>query len=120
MKRARAIPGLFECEELERDVTGAHRVFGEALQNAMDTQMRIDIAVLDWASGVAVRFKAAMSASCEPAACAGTGVAWTQRSGHPMRQLMGQKELLRLACDKVRPASRETRRHVTPHVHVCA
>ena len=61
MKLAQAIPGLFECKEPERGL-GAHThlVFGEALRSAMDKQIGIDIdviAALDWASGVAVRFR---------------------------------------------------------------
>ena len=60
MPRALTIPGLFECDELDRDLRDSHVKFGEALRDAMDTERRIDInavVVLDWASGVAVRFQ---------------------------------------------------------------
>lgn len=60
MPRALTIPGLFECDELDRDLRDCHVEFGEALRNAMDTESRMDInavVVLDWASGVALRFQ---------------------------------------------------------------
>lgn len=59
MSRARTIPGLFECDELDRDLGDSHAEYGEVLRDSMDTVCRIDIntvVVLDWASGVALRF----------------------------------------------------------------
>jgi hypothetical protein len=61
MDRAMAVPGLMECDELERDLRNDHLAKGEVLRAAMDTRSRIAInvmVVLDWASGTALRFQA--------------------------------------------------------------
>ncbi len=60
VSRAQAISGLFECDQLERNLGSDHAPFGEVLRRAMDTRARIDldvIVVLDWASGIALRFR---------------------------------------------------------------
>lgn len=60
MRRAMTIPRLAKCNVLDRDLRDRHFEIGEALRQAMDAESRIDLSVkvvLDWASGIALRFQ---------------------------------------------------------------